>query len=195
MGGGGGGGSSWGRPHRGEEDQDLDTKIKEASAKLTKQAERIEELPDDKTTIFISHQNRDKEKTQRAHQYADFLKDQTEFDVNIDKEFFPKEQVTNLSIINKIISEAMRESDIFLALYHPVKDSNRFERSLWYDLEAKKARFWGKPIIHVFLDGSRDSGVLKGTKCYKIHYKKGEHWKTDLVEKIREIANIHKVKD
>ncbi len=192
---GGGGRDLWNIPHTGIDDEDLDTKIKKATAKLAKQAERIEELPEDKTSIFISHQNRDKEKTQRAHQYAEYLKEKTEFEVNIDKEFFPKEQITNLAKINEIISKVMRESDIFIALYHPVKESNRFERSLWYDLEAKKARFWGKPIIHVFLDGSRDSGVVTGTKCYKIHYKKGDHWKADLVEQIKEIANNHKVKD
>ncbi|MFW9877442.1 MAG: hypothetical protein ACFFG0_30520 [Candidatus Thorarchaeota archaeon] len=191
----GGGGGSWESPHRGREHEDLESKIKEASEKLAKQAERIEELPDDKITIFISHQNRDKEKTQRAHQYAEYLKEQIEFEVNIDKEFFPKEQITSLAKINEIISKAMRDSDIFVALYHPVKDSSRYERSLWYDLEAKKARFWGKPIIHVFLDGSRDSGVITGTKSYKIHYKKGEHWKADLVEQIKKISDKHKVKD
>ena len=99
---------------------------------------------------------------------------------------------TNIAKINEIIINAMKESDIFLALYHPVKDSDRFERSMWYNLEARKAKYRGKPIIHVFLDGSRDSGVVESSKCYKIHYKKGEHWKADLVEKIREIAQKHK---
>lgn len=193
--GGGGGGGSWTRPHAGKDEEDLDTKIKKASEKLTKQAERIEELPEDKISVFISHQNRDKEKTQRAHQYAEYLKENTEFEVNIDKEFFPKEQITSLAKINEIISKVMRESEIFVALYHPIKESNRFERSLWYDLEAKKAKFWGKPNIHVFLDGSRDSGVVTGSKCYKIHYKKGEHWKADLVDQIKKIAEKHKVTD
>ena len=87
----------------------------------------------------------------------------------------------------------MKDSDIFLALYHPVKESNRFERSCWYNLEARKARYRGKPIIHVFLDGSRDSGVIESSKSYKIHYKKGDHWKSDLLERIREIAKKHLV--
>lgn len=33
------------------------------------------------------------------------------------------------------------------------------------------------------------------TKSYKIHYKKDEHWKADLVNQIAKIAENHKVKD
>jgi len=173
----------------------LEEKEKKASEKLTKQAERIEELDDDKITVFISHQNRDEEKTQRAHQYADYIKENSEFKVEIDKEFFPKEQLTSLAKINETLSKVMRESDIFVALYHPIKDSNRYERSAWYNLEALKAKYWGKPIIHVFLDGSRDSGVIESSKSYKIHYSKGDHWKADLLEKIREIAKKHEISE
>ncbi len=195
-----GGGLGWlhGRGQDYSESEEIDNfekKENEATEKLKKQAERIEELDDKDTIIFISHQNRDEAKTQRAHQYGEYIKEKSEFKVSIDKKFFPKEQLTNLVKINEIISKTMRESDIFLALYHPVKDSNRYERSAWYDLEAQKARYWGKPIIHVFLDGSRDSGVVESSKSYKIHYKKGDHWKADLLEKIGEIAKKHEVKE
>lgn len=160
--------------------------------KLSKQAERIEEQDDDKNLIFISHQNHDDTKTQRAHEYAKYIEENSEFGVKIDIKFFEKEQLTSLTKINKIISNEMKESDLFLALYHLVSDSNRYERSMWYNLEARKAKYHEKPIIHVFLDGSRDSGVVESTKSYKIHYKKGEHWKADLLEKVREIAKKHK---
>ena len=196
MGSGGGLGSlGGGGQDRGEskEIDNFEEKEKEAKEKLAKQAEKIEELDDKDTVIFISHQNRDDAKTQRAHQYADYIKEKSDFKVSIDKEFFSKEQITNLAKINEIISKEMRESDIFLALYHPVKDSNRYERSAWYNLEAQKAKYWGKPIIHVFLDGSRDSGVVESSKSYKINYKKGEHWKADLLVEIREIAKKHEV--
>jgi len=185
-----------GRSDDNGESEEIDTyeeKEEEAKKKLAKQAERIEELDDKDTIVFVSHQNRDDANTQRAHQYADYIREKSEFNVSIDKEFFPKEQLTNIAEINEIISKEMRESDIFLALYHPVKESNRFERSAWYNLEAQKARYWGKPIVHVFLDGSRDSGVVKSAKSYKIHYKKGEHWKADLLGKIRDIAKSHEV--
>lgn len=195
-GGGGGGGGRRGPPSSGiskrKEGIDFDEKEKEAKEKLSKQAERIEELDDKDITIFISHQNRDEAKTQRAHQYADYLQKKSEFKVSIDKDFFPKEQLTNIAKVNEIISKEMRESEIFLALYHPIKESNRYERSEWYRLEAQKAKYWGKPMIHVFLDGSRDSGIVESSKSYKIHYKKGEHWKDDLIDKIREIAKKHK---
>ena len=193
-----GGGLGWlggGGQDRGESEEldNFEEKEKEAKEKLAKQAEKIEKLDDKDTIIFVSDQNRDDTKTQRAHQYADYIKEKSDFKVSIDKEFFPKEQLTNLAKINEIISKEMRESDIFLALYHPVKDSNRYERSAWYNLEAQKAKYWGKPIIHVFLDGSRDSGVVEGSKSYKIHYRKGEHWKADLIGKIGGIAKKHEV--
>lgn len=194
-----GGGLGWlgGRSRdqgESEEVKDLEEKETEAKKKLAKQAERIEEQDNEKIVIFIAHQNRDDANTQRAHQYAKYLEENSEFDVNIDIKFFPKSQYTNLAKINEIISNAMKESDIFLALYHPVQDSNRYERSMWYNLEARKAKYRSNPIIHAFLDGSKDSGVVKGSKCYKIHYKKGEHWKEDLLEKIREIAKENELK-
>ena len=77
---GSGGGDRWWSGGRTDSDngKDVDNfeeKEKEATEKLSKQAERIEELDDEKITIFVSHQNRDKEKTQRAHQYAEYIKD------------------------------------------------------------------------------------------------------------------------
>ena len=173
--------------------KDFEQREKEAKRKIKEQFDKIEEVSDEETIIFISHQNRDEAKTQRAHQYADYIEKNTEFTTRIDTEFFPKEQIKNLAKINDIISQNIRDTDIFLALYHPVKDSNRYERSAWYNLEAQKAIFWGKPIIHVFLDGSRDSGIVETSKSYKIHYQKGEHWKTDLIEKIKEIAQKHQI--
>ena len=196
---GGGGGDLYSKSSSSSKEssnmnKDFDQKEKEAIEKLKKEFDQVEHLEDEKTNIFISHQNRDDEKTQRAHQYADYIKENSDFDVTIDKEFFPKQQITNLAEINKIVSDNLRNSDIFVALYHPVKESSRYERSAWYNLEAQKAKFWGKPMIHVFLDGSHDSGVVESSKSYKIHYMKGEHWKNDLIEQIKIIAEKHREK-
>lgn len=191
MGGGGGGGGYGPFNYSSGSTESFEEKEKKAKEKLAKEFEEVERLDDDKIYIFISHQNRDAENTQRAHEYADYIEENSEFKVNIDKDYFPKKQLTNLSEINDTVKKMMDESDIFVALYHPVKDSNRYERSDWYNIEAQKAKYRGKPIVHVFLDGSKDSGVVESSKSYKIHYQKGEHWKADLLEKIKEIAQKH----
>ncbi len=197
MGGGGGhyhehGGG--GEEHSSQTKSSIEDKEKKAKEKLARQFEEVEYLDDDKTTIFLSHQNRDDQYTQRAHQYADYIEKNSDFKVNIDKDFFPPKQIVNLAEINETISKAMRESDIYVALYHPVKESSRYERSEWYNLEAQKARYWDKPIVHVFLDGSHDSDTVRSANCYKIHYAKGEHWREDLLKRIKIIAKEREIK-
>ena len=194
MGGiGGGGGGGGGGPGFNFNDNSFEEKEKKVQEKLKKEFEYIENLDDEKTSIFLSHQNRDDSKTQRVHEYANYIEENSDFKVNIDKDFFPKKQITNLKDINKIISENLRKSDIFIAIYHPVKESSRHERSEWYNLEAKKAKHWGKPIVHVFLEGSHNSGVVETSKSYKIHYKKDEHWRNDLLKQIKVISSKHQL--
>ncbi|WP_371803063.1 hypothetical protein [Candidatus Lokiarchaeum ossiferum] len=197
MGGGGGSGGSFNSSgsSSGNESKNFEEKEKIAREKIRREFDNVENQDDDKTEIFLSHQNRDGAKTQRAHEFGDYLEESGDFIVKKDTGFFPKKQIANLSEINNIISDNLRDSDMFVALYHRVKDSNRHERSEWYNLEANKAKYWGKPIVHVFLDGSHDSGVVESSKSYKIHYKKDSHWKEDLTKQLKIIAKKHITKE
>ena len=128
--------------------------------------------------ILIAHENRLDYHTQKAHRLADWMKQTSEFNPIIDKDYFERNKSYSPNQIDKIERNMVKMTDAVVRLIAPSSKTgeSRHEGPL---REYRKSMRVRKPIIEIFYQGAHDSPnrpVQEKNYKYRIviHKKRGE---------------------